>query len=83
MVTFGANRPRLVPRVDRGPASSPAPRARRGVAPGSVRAHALARAGRVEVARQSNFVAVISDFREQEGWTRALGPSRRAARCWP
>ena len=34
-------------------------------------AHALGRVGRV--ARQPGFVAVISDFREQDGWTRALG----------
>jgi uncharacterized protein (DUF58 family) len=77
MVTFGAGRPRLLP--PRG--SRPGVVALRrvlaeGVAPDGVNephalAHALGRVGKV--ARQSGFVAVISDFREQQGWTRALG----------
>jgi len=77
MVTFGAGRPRLLP--PRG--SRPGVVALRrvlaeGVAPDGVNephalSHALVRVGKV--ARQSGFVAVISDFREQDGWTRALG----------
>ena len=77
MMTFGAGRPRLLP--PRG--SRPGVVALRrvlaeGVAPDGVNephalAHALGRVGRV--ARQPGFVAVISDFREHTGWTRALG----------
>jgi uncharacterized protein (DUF58 family) len=77
MMTFGAGRPRLLP--PRG--SRPGVVALRrvlaeGVAPDGVNephalAHALGRVGRV--ARQPGFVAVISDFREHAGWTRALG----------
>jgi uncharacterized protein (DUF58 family) len=77
MMTFGAGSPRLLP--PRG--SRPGVVALRrvlaeGVAPDGVNephalAHALGRVGRV--ARQSGFVAVISDFREHTGWTRALG----------
>jgi uncharacterized protein (DUF58 family) len=77
MVTFGAGRPRLLP--PRG--SRPGVVALRrvlaeGVAPDGVNephalAHALGRVGKV--ARQPGFVAVISDFREHAGWTRALG----------
>jgi len=72
MMTFGAGRPR---------GSRPGVVALRrvlaeGVAPDGVNephamAHALGRVGRV--ARQPGFVAVISDFREHAGWTRALG----------
>ena len=77
MMTFGAGHPRLLP--PRG--SRPGVVALRrvlaeGVAPDGVNephamAHALGRVGRV--ARQPGFVAVISDFREHAGWTRALG----------
>jgi uncharacterized protein (DUF58 family) len=77
MMTFGAGKPRLLP--PRG--SRPGVVALRrvlaeGVAPDGVNepdalAHALGRVGKV--ARQAGFVAVISDFREHRGWTRALG----------
>ena len=88
MLTFGAGRPRLLP--PRG--SRPGVVALRrvlaeGVAPDGVNephalAHALGRVGRV--ARQPGFVAVISDFREQHGWTRAARRARaRATPCSP
>jgi len=77
MLTFGAGRPRLLP--PRG--SRPGVVALRrvlaeGVAPDGVNepralAHALGRVGKV--ARQPGFVAVISDFRDHDGWTRPLG----------
>ncbi len=77
MLTYGAGKPRLLP--PRG--SKPGFVAMRrlieeGVAPDGVNephalAHALGRVGKV--ALQPGFVAVISDFREQHGWTSALG----------
>jgi uncharacterized protein (DUF58 family) len=77
MLTYGAGKPRLLP--PRG--SKPGVVALRrvldeGVAPDGVNephalAHALGRVGKV--ALQPGFIAVISDFREQHGWTSALG----------
>ncbi len=77
LLTFGAGKPRLIP--PRG--SKPGFVALRrvldeGVAPDGhnepqALAHALGRVGKV--ANQPGFVAVISDFREHDGWTRPLG----------
>jgi uncharacterized protein (DUF58 family) len=77
LLTFGAGKPKLIP--PRG--SKPGFVALRrmldqGVAPDGQNdpqalAHALVRVGKV--ATQPGFVAVISDFREHQGWTRPLG----------
>jgi uncharacterized protein (DUF58 family) len=80
LTTFGGGAPRLLPPR----ASKPGVVALRraladGVAPDGTHepgalAHALQRVGRV--ARQPGLVVVISDFREQDGWTRPLGALR-------
>jgi uncharacterized protein (DUF58 family) len=77
LLTFGAGKPRLIP--PRG--SKPGFVALRRVLDQGVAAdghnepealaHALGRVGKV--ANQPGFVAVISDFREHQGWTRPLG----------
>lgn len=83
LLTFGAGRPRLVPPR----ASKPGVMALRralaeGCAPdggaGEARSHALADALRRtgKVATQPGLVVVISDFRDQDGWTRPLGALR-------
>jgi uncharacterized protein (DUF58 family) len=80
VLTFGAGEPRLLP-----PRGSKAGvvALRRALADGvSVDGHhapdaladALGRIGRV--ARQPGLVVVVSDFREQHGWTRAMGNLR-------
>ena len=78
MVTFGAGQPapaaaaRLAARRRR--AAARARRGRRARRRQRARTRWPTRSGRVgRVARQPGFVAVISDFREQHGWTRALG----------
>ena len=77
LVTFGAGRPRMLPPRGSKPGFVALRRVLgQGVAPdGHNEPHALAHAlGRVgKVARQPGFVAVISDFREHDGWTRPLG----------
>jgi len=80
MVTFGMGRPRLLPPRGSKPGFVALRRVlSQGVAqdghnePDAL-AHALVRVGKV--ASQSGFVAVISDFREQHGWERALGALR-------
>jgi uncharacterized protein (DUF58 family) len=80
IVSFGMGRPRLLP--PRG--SKPGYVALRRVLEQGVAAdghnepdalaHALVRVGKV--AGQPGFVAVISDFRDQEAWTRPLGALR-------
>jgi len=80
LMTFGGGTPRLLPPR----ASKPGVVALRraladGVAPDGTHApdalaEALRRIGRV--ARQPGLVAVISDFREHDGWTRPLGALR-------
>jgi uncharacterized protein (DUF58 family) len=80
LVTFGVGRPRLLP--PRG--SKPGYVALRRVLSQGVAgdghnetdalAHALVRVGKV--ATQSGFVAVISDFRDQQAWERPLGALR-------
>jgi uncharacterized protein (DUF58 family) len=77
LLTFGAGKPRLIP--PRG--SKPGFIAVRRMLSQGVAAdgsndpqalgHALGRIGKV--ATQPGFVAVISDFRDQQGWTRPLG----------
>jgi uncharacterized protein (DUF58 family) len=77
LLTFGAGKPRLIPPRGSKPGFVALRRVLdQGVAPdGHNEPHALAHAlGRVgKVANQPGFVAVISDFREHEGWTRPLG----------
>jgi len=80
MVTFGTGRPRLMPPRGSRPGFVALRRVlSQGVAedghnePDAL-AHALVRVGKV--ANQSGFVAVISDFRDQRGWERALGALR-------
>ena len=77
LVTFGAGKPRMLPPRGSKPGFVALRRVLgQGVAPdGHNEPHALAHAlGRVgKVARQPGFVAVISDFREHDGWTRPLG----------
>jgi uncharacterized protein (DUF58 family) len=77
MLTFGAGKPRLLPPRGSKPGFVALRRVlEQGVAAdGHSEPHALAHAlGRVgKVATQPGFVAVISDFREHEGWTRPLG----------
>jgi uncharacterized protein (DUF58 family) len=80
LLTFGAGRPRLVPPR----ASKPGVVAlRRALAEGCASdgrpdRHALADALRHagKVATQPGLVVVISDFRDQDGWTRPLGALR-------
>ena len=77
LVAFGAGRPRVL----RPRASKPGVVALRralgeGVAPDGQReplglAHALVRVR--QVATQPGLVAIVSDFRDQDGWTRPLG----------
>lgn len=85
LMTFGAGRPRLVPPRASKPGVVALRRAlAEGVAPDGVSrsgrpdrhalADALRRAGRV--ATQPGLVVLISDFREQDGWTRPLGALR-------
>jgi uncharacterized protein (DUF58 family) len=80
LMTFGAARPRLVPPRASKPGLVALRRAlAEGVAPdGRPDRHALAdalrRAGRV--ATQPGLVVLISDFRDQDGWTRPLGALR-------
>jgi uncharacterized protein (DUF58 family) len=77
MLTFGAGKPRLIPPRGSKPGFVALRRVlEQGVAPDGVNepaalAHALGRVGKV--ATQPGFVAVISDFRDHEGWTRPLG----------
>jgi uncharacterized protein (DUF58 family) len=77
LMTFGAGKPRLLPPRGSKPGFVAVRRAlSQGVAPdGHNEPHGLAHAlGRVgKVASQPGFVAVISDFREHQGWTRPLG----------
>jgi uncharacterized protein (DUF58 family) len=80
MVTFGMGRPTLLPPRGSKPGSVALRRvlsqgvAQDGANEPDALAHALVRVGKV--ARQSGFVAVISDFREQRGWERPLGALR-------
>ena len=80
LMTFGAGAPRLRPPRGSKPGLVALRRAlAEGVAPDGhaepgALAHALGRVGRV--ATQAGFVAVISDFRDQEGWERPLGALR-------
>jgi len=77
LMTFGAGRPRLLPPRASRPGVVAVRRALgEGVTPdgrGEADAleHALVRLGKV--AKQAGLVVVISDFRDQEGWTRPLG----------
>jgi uncharacterized protein (DUF58 family) len=77
LLTFGAGKPRLIPPRGSKPGFVALRRVlEQGVAPDGhnepqALAHALGRIGKV--ATQPGFVAVISDFREHEGWTRPLG----------
>jgi uncharacterized protein (DUF58 family) len=80
MVTFGMGRPTLLPPRGSKPGYVALRRvlsqgvAQDGANEPDALAHALVRVGKV--ARQSGFVAVISDFREQRGWERPLGALR-------
>jgi uncharacterized protein (DUF58 family) len=80
MMTFGAGEPQLHPPRASKPGVVAVRRAlAEGVSPdghgdSQALAGALRRLGRV--ARQAGFVAVVSDFRDQEGWTRPLGALR-------
>ena len=80
MLTFGAGNDRMMrPRGSRPGSVAVRRGASVGVAPdGRADRHALASAlGRLaKVARQPGFVAVVSDFRDQDGWQRALGRIR-------
>jgi uncharacterized protein (DUF58 family) len=77
LLTFGAGKPRLIPPRGSKPGFVALRRVLdQGVAPDGhndpqALAHALVRVGKV--ATQPGFVAVISDFREHQGWTRPLG----------
>jgi uncharacterized protein (DUF58 family) len=77
LMTFGAGKPRLLPPRGSKPGFVAVRRVlSQGVAPDGhnepkALAHALGRVGKV--ASQPGFVAVISDFREHDGWTRPLG----------
>jgi uncharacterized protein (DUF58 family) len=77
LMTFGAGRPRLVPPRASKPGVVALRRAlAEGCAPdGRPDRHALADALRRtgKVATQPGLVVVISDFRDQDGWTRPLG----------
>jgi uncharacterized protein (DUF58 family) len=80
LLTFGAGRPRLLPPRGSKPGVVAVRRAlAQGVAAdGHHEPEALAHAlGRVaKVATQPGFVAVVSDFRDHDGWTRPLGVLR-------
>jgi uncharacterized protein (DUF58 family) len=80
LMTFGAGRPRLLPPRASKPGVIALRRAlAEGVAPdGHQERVALADAllGIGRVARQPGLVVVISDFRDQDGWTRPLGALR-------
>jgi len=77
LMTFGAGRPRLVPPRASKPGVVALRRAlAEGVAPDGrpdrgALAEALRRTGKV--ATQAGLIVVISDFRDQDGWTRPLG----------
>jgi uncharacterized protein (DUF58 family) len=77
LMTFGSGKPRLLPPRGSKPGFVAIRRMlSQGVAPDGVNepnalAHALGRVGKV--ASQPGVVVVISDFREQSGWTRPLG----------
>src|SRR5204862_2415171 len=77
LMTFGAGRPRLMPPRASRPGVVAVQRAlAEGVAPDGAPdsgglAHALVRLGKV--AKQAGLVVVISDFRDQDDWTRPLG----------
>jgi uncharacterized protein (DUF58 family) len=77
LMTFGAGRPRLLPPRASRPGVVAVRRAlAEGVTPDGrgdpdALEHALVRLGKV--AKQAGLVVVISDFRDQEGWTRPLG----------
>jgi uncharacterized protein (DUF58 family) len=77
LLTFGAGKPRLIPPRGSKPGFVAMRRVlSQGVAPdGHNDPHALGHAlGRVgKVATQPGFVAVISDFRDQQDWMRPLG----------
>ena len=80
MVTFGTGRPRLLPPRGSRPGFVALRRmlsqgvAEDGYNEPDALAHALVRVGKV--ASQSGFVAVISDFRDQQRWERPLGALR-------
>jgi len=83
LLTFGAGRPRLVPPRASKPGVVALRRAlAEGCAPdgraGGIDRHALADALRHagKVATQPGLVVVISDFRDQDAWTRPLGALR-------
>ncbi|HMJ02850.1 MAG TPA: DUF58 domain-containing protein [Conexibacter sp.] len=80
LMTFGAGRPRLIPPRASKPGVVALRRAlSEGCAPdGLPDRHALADALRRtgKVATQPGLVVVISDFRDQDGWTRPLGALR-------
>jgi uncharacterized protein (DUF58 family) len=77
LMTFGTGRPRLLPPRASRPGVVAVRRAlAEGVTPDGrgdpdALEHALVRLGKV--AKQAGLVVVISDFRDQEGWTRPLG----------
>lgn len=77
LMTFGAGRPRLWPPRASRPGLVAVRRALAegvladGQADSGALSRALVRLG--EVARQAGLVAIVSDFRDQEGWTRPLG----------
>ena len=81
LMTFGAGVPRLLPPRGSRPALAGIRRSlAEGVAPDAVSdrgalAGALARIGRL--ASRPGLVAVVSDFRDQDGWARALAGLRR------
>lgn len=77
LMTFGAGRPRLWPPRASRPGLVAVRRALAegvladGQADSGALSRALVRLGKV--ARQAGLVAIVSDFRDQEGWTRPLG----------
>jgi uncharacterized protein (DUF58 family) len=80
LMTFGAGRPRLLrPRASKPGLVSVRRALGEGVVPDGqadpdALAHALVRLGKV--AKHAGLVVVVSDFRDQEGWTRPLGMLR-------
>ncbi len=80
MVSFGAGEPRMLPPRGAKPGVVAVRRTlEAGVAPDGIHdPHALGEALRrvTQVARQPGLVAIVSDFRDQHGWERALGSLR-------